>query len=161
MKSILGDTLRRFLETKEFINIATCDFNNRPNVAPKFLIKIEGDSVYLADYVLGRTLKNLELNPLVSLSTVRIETLTGYQLNGTAKILSSGTEYEKIFQDMSKRQLDLSAKRIAEGVHSERQHKNFEVELPERVVVIKVKIEEVVCIGPGGQLERKRLRASH
>jgi len=161
MKPILNDALRRFLETKEFINIATCDFSSRPNVAPKFLITIKDDFIYLADYVLGRTLKNLELNPLVSLSVMRIESLTGYQLNGMGAVLSDGAEYKKIFREMSKKQLDLSAKRIAEGVHSERPHENFEVELPERVVVIKIKVEEVVRIGPSGELERKRTHASY
>ena len=61
-KQIISESVRDFVNEQEFVNIATCDLDNRPNVAPKFLFKIESDYIYLADYVKGRSFKNITIN---------------------------------------------------------------------------------------------------
>jgi predicted pyridoxine 5'-phosphate oxidase superfamily flavin-nucleotide-binding protein len=154
---LLTEEIRYFLENKEFINIATCDFSNRPNVAPKFVVKIEGDFIYLADYVIGRTFENLKVNPRVSLSTVNIDTLVGYQVNGSAEIIDKGAQHRKLLKNVADKQIDFSVKRIIEGVHAEKKYKSFEVTFPEKVVILKIKVEEIVEIGPTGKLARKKL----
>ena len=40
-KRLINREIRKSLENKEFINVGTCDFDGRANVAPKFLLKIE------------------------------------------------------------------------------------------------------------------------
>ena len=54
------DELIKLLEKHEFISVATCDFKGRPNAVPKFLLKVEGDFIYLVDYTIGTTWKNLK-----------------------------------------------------------------------------------------------------
>ena len=51
------------LKHREFISVATCDFHGQPNAASKFILRIENDSIYLVDYIIGRTFQNLRINP--------------------------------------------------------------------------------------------------
>ena len=48
---MIGEQLVKLFKNSKFVDIATSDFNGRPNAAPKYLLKIEGEVIYLADYV--------------------------------------------------------------------------------------------------------------
>ncbi len=146
-----------FLKTREFVSVATADFNGNPNAAPKFLLKIEGDFIYLVDYIIGRTWENIKINPKASLSFMDPDKLLGYQINGMVEIIKKGKVYDQILNELSKKKLDFSAKRIIEGVYRGKRHESFEISLPERFVVFKVKLEEIVEIGPCGELKREKL----
>jgi len=152
---LLTEELREFLKKKEFVSIATCDDNGRPNVAPKFLIKVEGDFLYLADYVIGRTFQNMKVNPKVSIATADTDKLVGYQINGTGKVLESGEEYFRIFKEVKDLELHLSVERIISGIKNDKKYSDFELTFPDRLAVFKIKITEVVRISPAGILERK------
>ena len=154
---LITEEMHQFLKDKAFISIATSDFYGRPNVAPKFLLKFEDDFIYLGDYVIGRTFQNLRNNPKASLSAINLDTLVGYQINGRAKIIERGQEHKKLLMDMHERQIQFSVRRIIEGIQRKKTHTHFEVTFPERVVVFKIKVEEVVEIGPSGKLERKKI----
>ncbi len=147
----------RFLEKKEFINVGTCDFSGRPNVAPKFIIKANGNTLYLADYVFGKTFNNLKINPRVSLSTLNLDTLIGYQINGMCGILTKGNEYRKMLREMQKKQINFSVNRLIEGIHREKKYKDFEVTLPEKVCIFKIRIKEIVSIWTSGKLKREKI----
>jgi predicted pyridoxine 5'-phosphate oxidase superfamily flavin-nucleotide-binding protein len=149
--------IRELLENREFVSVATCDFKGRPNVAPKFFLKMEQNYLYLIDYVFGTTFTNLKLNPRISISVMDKEAMTGYQLNGSVEIIENGEEYKKVEAELLQREIDLSAKRIIEGVVQGKAHKNFELSLPEKFVVFKFKLEEVVEIGHKGDLKREKL----
>jgi len=157
MEEILSDNIKEFLKKQEFINIATCDFDNVPNVAPKFLLKIDNDYIFLADYVMGRTYRNLKINPRVSLSTVNTDTLTGYQINGEVEIIEKGSEYKFLIEEFRNKQIQFSVTRIIEGVQKESKHGSFETSLPERIAIFKIKVEEIVEIVSTGELKRKRI----
>jgi predicted pyridoxine 5'-phosphate oxidase superfamily flavin-nucleotide-binding protein len=145
------------LKSKEFIYVATCDFSGRPNVAPKFMLKIESHFVYLVDFVFGKTWENLKINPKASLSFMNIDNLTGYQINGSVEILSKGKEYDNIIKEFQEREISFTTNRIIEGVQKERKSENFEVAFPERVVIFKITTEELVEIGHTGKLARQNL----
>jgi predicted pyridoxine 5'-phosphate oxidase superfamily flavin-nucleotide-binding protein len=145
------------LEKREFISVATCDFDGRPNAAPKFLLKVEDNYIYLIDYVIGRTFTNLRTNPRASLSFVDTMTLMAYQINGHVEVIEGGPEYEKISQELLQKQVDLSAKRIIEGVTRGRRQGSYELSIAETFVVFKVKIEEIVEMGPSGLLKREKI----
>ncbi len=152
-----SQNVSRLLKKREFIDVATCDFKGRPNVAPKFLLKTEGDYIYLVDYIFGHTWENLKINPRVSLSFIDSNTLIGYQLNGAVEIIDSGQTYEQILDELAAREITLSAERIIEGVNQGRRHSGFEVGFSQKVVIFKVKIEEIVEIAPQGTLKRQAL----
>ena len=147
--------LPKSLDKLEFINVATADTGGQPNAAPKFLLKVVGRAVYLVDYTIGRTWKNLRENPRVSLSYMEHETLTGYQLNGSVKIISSGAGYEKMRDEMTDKEIRLTAKHIIEDVAGKSKHEHFEVGITERFIILKVTVDEVTAIGHRGDIVRK------
>lgn len=146
-----------FLKGKTFINVATCGQNLRPNVAPKFLLKIEKKYIYLIDYVRNTTLRNIKSNPKVSISSINLDTLKGYQINGKAEIVEKdqGSIYKKLFKEYEKKQIDLSTKRLIGALHHQKKSSNYEAEFPKKVAIIKVKVNETVSIGLQGDLERE------
>lgn len=146
-----------FLKTREYVSVATTDFQGNPNAAPKFLLKIEGDFIYLVDYIIGRTWDNIKINPKASLSFMDADTLKGYQINGAVEIIDKGKAYEQILNELTKKKLDSSIKRIIEGVYRGKRHENFEISLPERFVVFKIKLAEIIEIGPYGELKREKV----
>jgi len=154
----IPEKICHFLNKAEFLNIATCDSSGRPNVAPKFLVKVDGSNVYLADYVFGRTFINLKANPRVSLSAINLDTLIGYQINGTVKIIVNGPEFKKLIKEMYAKQIGFSANKLIEGLHKETKYKDFEVTLPEKVCIFKIKIEEVAEVGKSGKVDRKKYK---
>lgn len=152
-KTILTTEIVEFLKNNEFISIGTCDSDMQPNVAPKFLLRVEGDCVYLGDYNIDRTWANINFNPKVSLSAMNLNTLTGYQINGSVEMVEEGRKQKKLLQEFNTRKIHFSTKRVIEGIHSEKTHRSFEMEFPERVIIYKVKVEEVIKIKPEGILE--------
>ncbi|MDD5729712.1 MAG: pyridoxamine 5'-phosphate oxidase family protein [Candidatus Omnitrophica bacterium] len=154
---MLSKKIQEFLKDREFISVATSDFNGRPNAAPKFVLKIENNFIYLVDYSLSRTWENLKANPRVSLSFVDTETLSGYQINGPVEIVDKGAAYEKLLNELREKEISLSVKRIIEGVHKEKSHQSFEVSIPERFAIFKVKMEEIAEIGPKGEVKREKV----
>ncbi|MDD3345400.1 MAG: pyridoxamine 5'-phosphate oxidase family protein [Candidatus Omnitrophica bacterium] len=155
---MITKSLKELIESREFISLASCDLEFRPNAAPKFLLKVEGDYLYLVDYIIGRTFTNLKVNPRASLSFIDSNTLIGYQINGKVEVIDSGSEYNLIIRQLHDKQIDLSIARVIEGVTKGRAHKSFEVAIPEQFVIFKVKMEEVVEMRPSGTLKRERVR---
>lgn len=151
----ITEDLLSFLEGKEFIFLATSDATGQPYVVPKFLIKIEGNCIYLADYVVGRTYENLKYNPKVSLSIINRETLMCYQMRGGAKALEAGSEFDKTLKDLEKRKMHFSVERIVEGVQQGTKHDNFEVAFPALLAVFKVEVEEIIRITPSGKIKKE------
>lgn len=154
---MLSTKIAQFLKNREFISVATCDFKGRPNAAPKFILKFENNFIYLVDYTIGMTWENLNINPKASLSFMNSDTLVGYQINGAVEIIDQGPEYNSLLREFKKKQIDLSIKRIIEGVSRGKGHESFEVALPERFVVFKVKLKDVAEIGPRGELKREEV----
>jgi predicted pyridoxine 5'-phosphate oxidase superfamily flavin-nucleotide-binding protein len=151
--------IHNLLKDREFINVATCDFEGRPNVAPKFILKTDATHIVLIDYVIGRTCANLKINPRISLSMMDLETLTGYQFNGVAEIIEKGAEYEKLIHELTLREISLSAKRIIEGIDSGKKHKSFELAFSDRITIFKVLINEFIEILPHGKLRREEIKS--
>jgi predicted pyridoxine 5'-phosphate oxidase superfamily flavin-nucleotide-binding protein len=145
------------LKAREFVSVATCDFQGNPNVAPKFILKLENNFIYLIDYVIGRSYEHLKENPRVSLSIMNLDNLTGYQVNGSAELIKEGKDHEQLLKETVEKEISLSTKRIIEGVGRGEKHSSFELSLSAKVVIYKVKIEEVVEIGPSGELKREKI----
>ena len=154
---MINKCLKELIESREFISLASCDLDGRPNAAPKFLLKVAGDYLYLVDYIIGRTFSNLQANPRASLSFIDSNTLIGYQINGRVEIIDSGTEYEEIIKELHNKQLDLSIARVIEGVTKGKAHKSYEMAIPEQFVIFKIKMEEVVEMRPSGTLKREKV----
>ena len=151
--------ITELLQKKEFISVATSDLSGRPNAAPKFLLKVENNLIFLIDYTQGKTWENLKKNPRVSLSFMDTESLTGYQINGGVKIIDKGPAYNKIFKELLQKEIDLSCRRIIEGVVHEKGHKSFEVAIPDKVVIFKIEIEDIAEIDHHGEIRKENYKS--
>jgi len=143
------------LKHLEFINVATCDFQGRPNAVPKLILKCEDNHIFLVDYTIGRTWSNLKINPKVSLSFAETDNLMGYQINGSVEIIDKGIKYQRLLKELTAKQISLSVERIIRGVQKGKKHEIYEVQIPKKIVIFKVKIEEIVEVGPKGDLIRE------
>ena len=154
---LITEEVRELLKNKGFVSIGTIDANGYPCVVPKFLITINNDFIYLADYIIGSTFENIKVNPKISLSAVNENTLVRYQINGTAEIINKGLEYDKLTNELRKKELNFTIERVVKGIQREEKHQNFEIAFPERFVVIRIKVKEIVKITPNAKLERTSL----
>ena len=154
---MLIDVINKLLKIKEFVLIGTANREAKPNVAPKFLVKIDRNFIYLADYVIGKTWQNLKVNPFASISFIDFEHLIGYQVNGPVELLTSGAEFDAIVKDIKSREVSLAVKRIVEGIQRGKKHSHFEFSFLKKGVVFKVKIEEVVEISSNGKVQREKV----
>ena len=154
---MINKNVKALIESKEFISVASCDLEARPNAAPKFLLKVESSYIYLVDYIIGKTFRNLKVNPRVSLSFFDNNTLVGYQINGNVQIINSGPEYLAALDDLARKEIDLSTTRIIDGVIKGQAHKAYEVAASKQFVILKVKVEEIVQMQPGGTLQREKV----
>ena len=145
------------LESREFISVATCDLESQPNAAPKLLLKVEAGCIYLVDYIIGKTFRNLKINPRISLSFFDHNTLMGYQINGNVQIIDSGSEYLDALNDLARKEVDLSTTRIIDGVIKGQAHQAYEVAAFGQVVILKIKVDEIVQMHPSGKLQREKV----
>lgn len=154
---MINKNIIALLESKEFISVATCDLEARPNAAPKFLLKVEASHIYLVDYIIGKTFYNLKINPRISLSFFDNNALMGYQINGNVQIVDRGPEYSAALNDLARKEIDLSATRIIDGVIKGQAHNTYELAASKQFVILKVKVEEIVQIHPSGRLQREKI----
>ncbi|MFA6349677.1 MAG: pyridoxamine 5'-phosphate oxidase family protein [Candidatus Omnitrophota bacterium] len=146
------------LKKREFLYVATCDRELRPNLAPKFLLKIENNVIYLVDHVIGRTYRNIKENPRICVSFLDFESLVGYQFNGAVETIESGHEHEKLLKEFEKKEIDFSVQRIIDGIEKGRKHEAFEAGISGKAVIFKAVIDEMVEIGPQGSLKKQNVR---
>ncbi|MFH0876935.1 MAG: pyridoxamine 5'-phosphate oxidase family protein [Candidatus Omnitrophota bacterium] len=144
-----------FLTQGKFVNIGTCNLERMPNVAPKPVLHIKDDTIFLIDYVMGRTYTNLSKNPRASLSFMDESTLTGYQLSGPVTILENGEEFRELSEEFQKIKTDLLVERILLNVRAGRKSTAPQQTLPERFAVLKFKVLEIVEIASSGVLRSK------
>ena len=144
------------LRQRTFLGIATASKNGEPHSATKFLLKIEDGTVYLVDYAIARTVENIRENPRASMSFMDLENLEGYRMSGPVSIIESGEEHDKILKEFEKMLIKLSATRLIEGMKSGKQNEHYELEIPNKVIILKVKVEEVIRIGRQGELFKEK-----
>ncbi|MFB3919302.1 hypothetical protein BU251_01445 [Candidatus Velamenicoccus archaeovorus] len=153
-ENLLHDYLP-FLSRGKFVNVATCNEERMPNVAPKLIAKVDNNLVYLVDYVMGSTYANLKTNPRVSLSFVDERTLTGYQLNGAVIVIASGEEFDRLSEEFQQIKTNFTVERILFNVRTGGKASPVDLTLPEKFVILKVKVFEIVEISSTGGLKSK------
>ena len=148
----ITDEIAELLGKREFVSVGTVAPDGEPNTVPKFFFRAKGDFIYLIDYVIGKTVINLEKNPRVSVSFMDMTSLEAYRLNGTAKMIREGKVFEKILKEWDKKLIKMATTRVIEGVQSGKSHGHYELEMGVKFIVLKIKIENVVKIGRRGDI---------
>lgn len=142
------------LEKREFVSIATADRQGQPNSVPRFFFCAKGDSIYLIDHVVGKTVANIRENPLVSVSFMDQDALEGYRLNGTAKVLDQGKEYASLLKEWKNRVIKLSADRVIEAVRTGKKRGHYEVEISDKLSILKIRVDDVIQISRQGDIRK-------
>ena len=76
--------------------VATATREGVPNVTPKGTVRVLDDQhLIFADLFSLKTWQNLEQNPQVAVTVVDTGSAKGYQLKGTAELISSGPLFEQ------------------------------------------------------------------
>ena len=77
--------------------VATATREGVPNVTPKGSVRVLDDQhIIFADLFSLKTRQNLEQNPRVAVTVIDAATHKGYQIKGTAELLSSGPLYDQM-----------------------------------------------------------------
>ena len=88
--------------------IATSSPDGTPNVTPKGTIRLLDDQhVMFADLFSLKTRQNLEKNPKVAVTVIDAASAKGYQLKGTAELISSGPLFEQFGEQLNQAMLSL------------------------------------------------------
>ncbi len=81
--------------------IATVSAAGQPNVTPKGTMRVLDDShLAFADLFSRKTRQNLKENPVVAVTMVDPATAKGYQLKGTAELLTAGDLFEQMSEQI-------------------------------------------------------------
>lgn len=147
--------LKEIFKKRKFLTVATSDKDCEPNAVPKFFVKFEDPYVYLIDSSFAKTIHNLQINPRASLSFMDYDNLEAYRMNGQVELITKGPEYKQIAKEVERKTIQLSAERVIEGVRAGKRHEHFELEIPNKFIVIKVKVEEIVKIAARGDFFRE------
>jgi predicted pyridoxine 5'-phosphate oxidase superfamily flavin-nucleotide-binding protein len=77
--------------------VATATNEGLPNVTPKGTVRVMDDQhVIFADLFSLKTRQNLEQNPRVAVTVIDGASHKGYQIKGTAELISSGPLYDQM-----------------------------------------------------------------
>ena len=148
----IPDKIIELFEKREFVSVATVTPDGRPNTAPKFFFRAKGDFIYLIDYVLGKTVTNLKENPRVSVSFMDMDSLEAYRLNGAAKLIEKGRIFEQVLKEWDKKMVKMATDRVIDAVKTGKKHGHYELEMTEKFIILKIKIENIVKIGRRGDI---------
>ena len=81
--------------------VATSTRWGEPNVTPKGTVRVMDDQhVIFADLFSLKTRQNLEQNPRVAVTVIDPATAKGYQIKGTAELVSSGPIYDQMAEQL-------------------------------------------------------------
>jgi predicted pyridoxine 5'-phosphate oxidase superfamily flavin-nucleotide-binding protein len=81
--------------------VATSTLEGIPNVTPKGSVRmLDNEHMMFADLFSGKTRHNLEQNPKVAVTVIDPDTNVGYQIKGTAELISSGPLFERMAQSL-------------------------------------------------------------
>jgi len=81
--------------------VATATNDGVPNVTPKGTVRVMDDQhVVFADLFSLKTRQNLERNPRVAVTVIDGATHKGYQIKGTAELVSSGPLYHQMAEQL-------------------------------------------------------------
>ena len=89
--------------------VATAGSDGTPNTTPKAVRLLDDQHIVFADLFSIKTRRNLEENPKVAVTVIDTTTRVGYQLKGTAELLSSGMLFEQTVKELKQNSLALPA----------------------------------------------------
>ena len=100
-------------EIQEFIKgkmgwVATASADGIPNATPKGSVRVIDDQhLVFADLFSVKTRANLKENPKVAVTVVDEKSYKGYQLKGSAELLTAGPVFDQVAEELKKAPMKL------------------------------------------------------
>ncbi|HMD84204.1 MAG TPA: pyridoxamine 5'-phosphate oxidase family protein [Terriglobia bacterium] len=90
--------------------VATATSDGAPNVTPKGTVRVMDDQhLIFADLFSLKTRQNLEQNSRVAVTVIDPATAKGYQIKGTAELISAGPLYDQMAEQLKQSSPSLPA----------------------------------------------------
>ena len=94
----ISEEIKNFVNSQKLGYVATVSKDGTPNLSPKGTIVVMNESTLaFADIRSPQTIQNLQDNPSVEINVVDPFQRLGYRFKGDGKIISEGSEVDKIF----------------------------------------------------------------
>lgn len=156
---MLENKLRYFLRNQQFVTLGIANFNGSPHVSPKLLLKYANKKLFLIDFLVASSYRNIKENNNVSVSTFDIEQVKGFHLYGQATIVQSGAEYESLLDEWVKRQNKMAADYICSKVGKRKNMLSLALTFVKAVKIYKIKIEKMEFVNAKGVLVVENMKA--
>lgn len=150
----LSEDIVDFFKRRKIILVSTLDQEGRIHCSVKGLVGIKKrERIMIIDLFHGRTMRNLENNPYISLTAVDEANFVGYTLQGKARIARRLGEHKGYVDRWQRIIVQRISERIVEGVRVGKLSKaGAEAKLPSQPKhLIEVDIEKVIDLAPGGK----------
>ena len=93
----IPDNIKDFVNSQKLGYVATVSKDGTPNLSPKgTIVVISKSTLAFADIRSPQTIQNLQDNPSVEINVVDPFQRLGYRFKGEGKIISEGSEFDKI-----------------------------------------------------------------
>lgn len=91
------------IEIQGVFVVGTISGNNFANISPRIFFCIEDDSIYWLDFFKHKSFKNMQINPLATISVFNKDELRGYQFRGTISFITDEPTKSKIVNSIIKK----------------------------------------------------------
>lgn len=149
MKELSTDIIQLF-EKQGFGIISTLDKAGRIHCSVKGIVGIEKDGkVYVMDLYKETTFKNIQRNPIVSITAVDDNEFIGFTLKGKAKIVEREKIEDRIIKEWEDQVIQRISKRVIKNIRRARKHLSVpEALFPLPQYLIEVDVEDIVDLTP-------------
>ncbi|MHC1626674.1 MAG: pyridoxamine 5'-phosphate oxidase family protein [Methanoculleaceae archaeon] len=95
---VLTDEIKEAFSKMKVFPVATASKDGIPNVVPIGFVELkdDGETIWIADNYMNKTLANIRENPKISLYVYGPETKGCYQIKGDVELKTSGPDFEKM-----------------------------------------------------------------
>lgn len=84
----IPDEIREFINRQGIFAVGTVGSNNIANVSPRIFFKVEENAIYWLDFFKHKSYRNMQANPLVTISVFNKDDLKGFQFRGTVSFIT-------------------------------------------------------------------------
>lgn len=149
---MLEKKLSYFLKKQQFVNLATADKQGNPYSSPKILLKYKDNILYLIDYLVGKSAKNIGENKNVSVATFDIEEMKGFHVYGKIEVIPEGDEFDSLLVDWGNRQDKMAAIKVSESVAGKKNMRSMKLTFLKPIEIYKIHVESIDFVTANGVL---------
>jgi uncharacterized pyridoxamine 5'-phosphate oxidase family protein len=79
--------IKEFIEIQGIFAVGTIGVNNIPNISPRIFFRVDEEAIYWLDFFKHKSYKNIQANPLVTISVFNKDDLKGFQFRGIVSFI--------------------------------------------------------------------------